>query len=151
MRLIDPEEGVLSLAQARDQGYAVDRGVAVAMAVISALLLLATAGGIVGLSSFWVGQRRRQIGMRRALGATRREILRHFQVENLLIVGVGVLLGMALAVGVNLWLMARGELPRMPLSFALLGALVLWLLGQMAVLWPARRAAAVPPVAALRM
>jgi putative ABC transport system permease protein len=54
-------------------------------------------------------------------------------------------------VGVNLWLMARGELPRMPLSFALLGALVLWLLGQMAVLWPARRAAAVPPVAALRM
>jgi putative ABC transport system permease protein len=151
MRLIDPEEGVLSLAQARDLGYAVDRGVAIAMAVISALLLLATAGGIVGLSSFWVGQRRRQIGMRRALGATRREILRHFQVENLLIVGVGVLLGMALAVGVNLWLMARGELPRMPLSFALLGALVLWLLGQMAVLWPARRAAAVPPVAALRM
>lgn len=151
MRLIDAEQGVLSLAQARELGYAVDRGVATAMALISALLLLATAGGIVGLSSFWVGQRRRQIGMRRALGATRREILRHFQLENFLIVGAGVVLGVALAVGANLWLMSRGELPRMPMSFAGLGALVLWILGQMAVFGPARRAAAVPPVAAIRM
>jgi putative ABC transport system permease protein len=62
-----------------------------------------------------------------------------------------IVLGVALAVGANLWLMARGELPRMPLSFALLGALVLWLLGQIAVFGPARRAAAVPPVAAIRM
>lgn len=150
LRLIDAEEGVLTLAQARELGYAVDRGVAISMAVISALLLLATAGGIVGLSSFQVSQRRRQIGMRRALGATQGDILAYFQIENFLIVGAGVALGSALAIGGNLWLMAHGELPRMPPLFVLWGALVLWLLGQIAVLGPARRAASVPPVAAIR-
>ena len=114
------------------------------------MLLLATTAGIVGLSSFWVSQRRRQIGIRRALGATRGDILAYFQIENFLIVGVGVSLGIALAVAGNLWLMARGELPRMPPLFALLGALVLWLLGQIAVLGPARRAAAISPVAAIQ-
>lgn len=108
MRLIDPDEGVLTLTQAREAGYAIDRGVATAMVVLSALLLLATAGGIVGLSSFWVSQRRRQIGMRRALGATRSDILAYFQVENFLIVGAGVALGVMLAIGANLWLMERG-------------------------------------------
>lgn len=150
MRLIDPDEGVLTLTQARERGYAIDRGVATAMVVLSALLLLATAGGIVGLSSFWVSQRRRQIGMRRALGATRGNILAYFQIENFLIVGAGVALGVVLAIGGNLWLMERGELPRMPPWSALVGALVLWSLGQIAVLGPARRAAAVPPVAAIR-
>lgn len=150
MRLIDPDEGVLTLTQAREQAYAIDRGVATAMVVLSVLLLLATAGGIVGLSSFWVSQRRRQIGMRRALGATRGDILAYVRIENFLIVGAGVVLGVVLAVGANLWLMARGELPRMPPWFALAGALVLWLLGQLAVLGPARRAAGVAPVAAIR-
>jgi putative ABC transport system permease protein len=151
MRLIDAEEGVLTLAQARELGYAIDRGVAITMAVISVMLLLATTAGIVGLSSFWVSQRRRQIGIRRALGATRGDILAYFQIENFLIVGVGVGLGIALAVAGNLWLMARGELPRMPPLFALLGALVLWLLGQIAVLGSARRAAAISPVAAIQV
>jgi putative ABC transport system permease protein len=150
MRLIDPDEGVLTLTQAREAGYAIDRGVATAMVVLSVLLLLATAGGIVGLSSFWVSQRRRQIGMRRALGATRSDILAYFQFENFLIVGAGVGLGAMLAIGANLWLMERGELPRMPPWFALVGAVALLLLGQVAVLGPARRAAAVAPVAAVR-
>jgi putative ABC transport system permease protein len=150
MRLIDPDEGVLTLTQARELGYAIDRGVATAMVVLSVLLLLATAGGIVGLSSFWVSQRRRQIGMRRALGATRGDILAYFRIENFFIVGAGVVLGVVFAIGANLWLMGRGEIPRMPPWFALAGALVLWLLGQIAVLGPARRAAAVAPVAAIR-
>jgi ABC-type antimicrobial peptide transport system permease subunit len=41
--------------------------------------LIITAFGIVGLTSYWVSQRRRQIGIRRALGATRQAILRYFQ------------------------------------------------------------------------
>jgi putative ABC transport system permease protein len=114
------------------------------------LLLLATAGGIVGLSSFWVGQRRRSIGVRRALGATRGDILRYFQTENALIVGIGVVLGAALGIAANLSLMTHYELPRMPLWVLAVGALLLWLLGQLAVFGPARRAAAVPPVEATR-
>lgn len=150
MRLINPEDGVITLAQARAQGYAADRGVAIMMGAICVLLLLATAGGIVGLSSFWVGQRRRSIGVRRALGATRGDILRYFQAENALIVGIGVVLGVALGIAANLSLMTHYELPRLPLWVLGVGALLLWLLGQIAVFGPARRAGAVPPVEATR-
>lgn len=150
MRLIDPDEGVVTLAQARAQGYATDRGVAITMAVVCVLLLLATAGGIVGLSSFWVSQRHRQIGIRRALGATRGDILRYFQLENFLIVSGGVALGMALGYGADLSLMSHFELPRLPWYTMPLGALLLWLLGQLAVYGPARQAAQVAPVRAIR-
>ncbi len=150
MRTINPGSGVISLQQARDKGYATDRGVAIMMAAVCALLLLATAGGIVGLSSFWVSQRRRQIGVRRALGATRRDILGYFQTENFLIVSAGIGLGTLLGMAANLLLMNWWELPRMPLWVLAVGAVLLWLLGQLAVLGPARRAAAVPPVEATR-
>lgn len=149
-RLIDPDRDVVSLIQAREQGYATDRGVAIMMAAVCALLLLATAGGIVGLSSFWVSQRRRQIGVRRALGATRGDILGYFQAENFLIVSGGVVLGSGLGVLANVALMRQYEMARMPLWLLAVGAVLLWLLGQLAVLGPARRAAAVPPVEATR-
>lgn len=119
------------------------------LGVITALLLI-TALGIVGLTSFWVQQRRRQIGIRRAIGATRSDILRYFQTENFLIVTGGILLGMGLAFGLNLMLMKFYELPRLPLYYLPIGALTLWALGQLAVLGPALRAAAVPPVVATR-
>jgi putative ABC transport system permease protein len=119
------------------------------LGVIAALLLV-TALGIVGLASFWVAQRRRQIGVRRALGATRSDILRYFQTENFLIVSMGVALGMVLAYGLNIWLMLSYELPRLPVYYLPIGVVVLWLLGQLAVLAPAFRAAAVPPVVATR-
>lgn len=117
---------------------------------VIAALLLVTALGIVGLASFWVAQRRKQIGVRRALGATRRDILHYFQTENFLIVSMGVVLGMVFAYGLNIWLMLSYELPRLPAYYLPIGVAVLWLLGQMAVLAPALRAAAVPPVVATR-
>jgi putative ABC transport system permease protein len=113
-------------------------------------LLFVTALGIAGLAGFWVQQRTRTIGIRRAIGATRGDILRYFQTENFLIVGGGVVLGAALAVLLNLVLMQHYELPRLPLYYLPIGAAALWLLGQLAVLGPALRAAAVPPVVATR-
>ena len=113
-------------------------------------LLFVTALGIAGLASFWVQQRRRSIGIRRAIGATRGDILRYFQTENFLIVSAGVLLGAVVATGLNLALMHAYELPRLPLIYLPIGALAMWLLGQLAVLSPALRAAAVPPVVATR-
>ncbi|MDQ1120359.1 MULTISPECIES: FtsX-like permease family protein [Pseudoxanthomonas] len=127
-----------------------DRDMIGLLGVVCAALLLVTALGIIGLASFWVAQRTRQIGVRRALGATRAQILRYFQVENFLLVGIGIGLGMLLAYALNQLLMSRYELPRLPLAYLPAGAVVLWLLGQVAVLWPARRAAAVPPAIATR-
>jgi putative ABC transport system permease protein len=149
-RVINDEDGVLSFAQVRAKAYERDRGMAILMGVICVVLLAITAAGIVGLTSFWVGQRRKQIGVRRALGATRHDILKYFMTENLLISCGGVLLGALLAVVINLWLVTRFEMHRLSLVYLLIGVVILLLLGQGAVLAPAMRASKVPPVEATR-
>ena len=139
-----------TLSTLREAYFRQDRLMAgILLGVITALLLV-TALGIIGLTSFWVQQRRRQIGIRRAVGATRGDILRYFQIENFLIVSVGIVLGMLLAFALSLTLMKFYELPRLPLYYLPIGAVTLWLLGQLSVLGPALRAAAVPPVVATR-
>ncbi len=134
----------------RQRYFKDDRAMAGLLLGVIAALLLVTALGIVGLASFWVAQRRRQIGIRRAVGATRRDILHYFQAENFLIVGFGIGLGLVLAVSLNLTLMHYYELARLPWWYLPVAALALWLLGQAAVLAPALRAARVPPVVATR-
>jgi len=127
-----------------------DRAMVWLLLVVIACLLALTALGVVGLSSFWVQQRTHQIGVRRAVGATRGDILRHFLVENFLIVGLGIVAGSAAAVGLNAWLMHHYELARLPLTWLPSGALVLWALGLASAFGPALRAAAVPPAMATR-
>lgn len=130
--------------------YRQDRAMAWLLVSVIVALLIVTALGIVGLASFWVQQRTKQIGVRRALGATRAQILRYFQTENFLLATFGIVLGMIAAYGINQLLMGRYELPRLPLVYLPAGAIALWLLGQIAVYGPARRAAAVPPAVATR-
>ncbi|MGE4459147.1 MULTISPECIES: FtsX-like permease family protein [Stenotrophomonas] len=136
--------------EGRAKYFANDRDMIGLLLIVSALLLLVTALGIVGLASFWVQQRTKQIGIRRALGATKGQILRYFQTENFLLATIGIIVGMLLAYLLNQWLMGRYELPRLPLLYLPLGAAALWLLGQVAVFGPARRAAAIPPAVATR-
>lgn len=145
-----PAAGVQTFAQMRGQYFERDTTM-ISLLLASALgLLFVTALGITGLASFWVQQRTRSIGIRRAVGATRGDILRYFQTENFLIVSGGIVLGLVLAVLLNQLLMKNYELPRLPLIYLPIFAVVLWLLGQLAVLGPALRAATVPPVVATR-
>ena len=144
------QEGSQTISDLRTSSFRQDRAMAGMLVGVIVALLLITALGIVGLASFWVQQRRRQIGIRRAIGATRSDILRYLQIENFLIVSFGIALGMALAFALNILLMKFYELPHLPLYYLPIGALVLWGLGQLAVLGPALRAAAVPPVVATR-
>jgi putative ABC transport system permease protein len=137
-------------AQLRNKALAKSRAAVWLLAGVCLIVLIVTAAGIMGLTSYWVGQRRRQIGIRRALGARRRNILHDLQWENLMVVGVGVLLGLAAAYGINLWLMHHYELSRLPWQYLPMGAALLLALGQLAVLAPALRAANVPPVVATR-
>lgn len=150
MRMIESKDGVLSYAQVRRQAFERDRGMAILMSIICAVLLAITAAGIVGLTSFWVGQRRKQIGVRRALGATHGDILRYFMTENLLISLGGVGIGVLLTFGLNLWLVTRFTLHVLPVTYVLGGVVMLLLLGQGAVFPPALRASRVPPVEATR-
>lgn len=150
LRMMPGSWGVQSFAQIRAKAYRADRGMAILMGAICVILLCMTAAGMVGLTSFWVLQRRRQIGVRRALGAQRSDILRYFLVENLFITGTGVLFGVLLAALLNGWLMHRYALPRLPLTWAMVGMVLMLALGQAAACVPARRAARVPPMVATR-
>ena len=148
-RIIDPDQ-MRTYAQIRHAYFQRDTTM-IGLLIASALgLLFVTALGIGGLANFWVQQRTRTIGIRRALGATRGDILGYFQTENFLIVTAGVVLGVVLAVILNLLLMTHYELPRLPLWYLPIGAGALWVLGQLAVLSPAFHASRASPVVAMR-
>ena len=144
------EENSKTFEQLRREYYQAPRAMAWLLGIVCVALLLVTALGIIGLASFWVQQRTKQIGVRRALGATRGQILRYFQTENFLLASIGIALGMLLAFAINQLLMGRYEMARLPLYYLPAGAVLLWTLGQLAVYAPARRAASVPPAVATR-
>jgi putative ABC transport system permease protein len=141
---------VRPITQVRSEAYADDRAMAIILGVVIFCLLTITALGIVGMASFWVAQRTRQIGTRRALGATKFDILRYFQTENFIITTMGLIAGGILAYGLSLWLMQQYQSPRLPWYYVPVGFLCLWALGQLAVLGPALRASRVPPAVATR-
>lgn len=146
-RIID---GAQTMTEVRAAAYLEDSAMIKLLLFIVCLLTAITSLGIVGLASFSVARRAKQIGTRRALGATQRAILRYFMLENFLISSVGVLTGALLAVGLNIWMVQVFELT--PISWYIIPAamLVLWIVGQAAVLGPARRASRVSPATATR-
>lgn len=117
---------------------------------VAAIVLIVTVIGIMGLTGFWIQRRTREIGIRRALGARRVDILGYFLGENVTIVVIGSLLGVLLAYAGNLTMMHYYSLPRLPLWYLPVGALAMLFISQIAVLSPALRAARIPPVAAIR-
>jgi len=139
-----------SMAQVRTDAYRGEHALVLLLSVICAALLIVTSFGIVGLTSYWVGQRRQQIGIRRALGATRHAIVSYFQTENLMIASAGSIAGIVFGIVLNLWMVRSFEMVRMNNSWTLVGAVVILLLSQLAVLWPALRAASIPPALAVR-
>jgi putative ABC transport system permease protein len=141
---------VRTFAEMRRAAYSGERKQSVVLAVVCALLLTVTALGVVGLSSYWVAQRTRYIGMRRALGARRSDILGYFHLENLIIAGIGALLGIALGVCGNIWLAASFSITRMSPGFVCAGVVIILALCQAAVVWPALRAASISPAMAFR-
>jgi putative ABC transport system permease protein len=139
-----------TVSEYREKRYRNERALAWMLIAISALLLLVTASGIVGMTALRVDQRRKQIGVRRALGARWRDILRYFIVENIVITSGGIVAGLLAAVALNRVLMAQLDMARLPLEYLALGAAALWALGIAAVYGPASRAASISPAIATR-
>ena len=128
-----------------------DDGSMIKMLTFTIVLLVAvTALGIVGLASFSVSRRTKQIGTRRALGATKVAIQRYFMTENLVISGIGVTFGAALTIGLNMIMIEEFALTRVAWYLVPAAMAILMLVGQVAVLGPARRASSVPPAVATR-
>jgi putative ABC transport system permease protein len=139
-----------SMEEIRERRYSHEKAGAGMLVAVTLGLLVVTASGIVGVATLWVNQRRKQIGVRRALGARRLDILRYFLTENFLITSTGVVAGVGLAIGLNQFLVSKVELARLPFAYVGAGMAALWILGLVAVLGPAWRAAAVPPAVATR-
>jgi putative ABC transport system permease protein len=134
----------------RTRRYQADKALAWMLIAVCALLLLVTASGIVGMSTLWVTQRTKQIGVRRALGARKMDVLTYFITENLIITSGGIVFGLLFALGVNQLLVSQFELSRLPLSYLFIAPLIFWLLGIAAVFAPAWRAANTSPSIATR-
>lgn len=134
----------------RDEFHGRDRLLVASLNAVMALLVLVTALGIVGLTSFSVTERQRQIGTRRALGADRMAIVRHFLLENWMVTSFGVVLGVVLAYGLNFGIVTWVAGAKLSPATVTAGALALWVIGLGAALGPALRGARVAPAIATR-
>ncbi len=133
-----------------DRSYRFDKVMAGVLVSVVVLLIMLTALVIVGLASYFVTQRTRQIGTRRALGATRFDIIRYFLIENWIITTGGIITGCILTIIVSYWLETSFDLPRLEPGY-LIGAIILfWVLSQFAAYFPAKRASNIPPAIATR-
>jgi putative ABC transport system permease protein len=139
-----------TMEDTRKLAYVADSALIKIMSFIVLLLTVITALGIVGLASFNVSRRTRQIGIRRALGATKPAIVRYFMIENSIVSAIGLALGSALAIGLNIVMVEAFSLEPLAWYVIPVGVLALWTVGQLAVAGPARRASNVAPAIATR-
>ena len=153
-RLLQVNDGrnveMKTVTEIKDRYFTEARIVIGAMSAVIVLLVIVTGLGIVGVTSFSVTERRKQIGTRRALGATKPAILRYFLLENWIITNSGLILGIALAYALNFLLVTKAGGEKLDWRFVAAGVILLWLQGLFATLAPATRAAAVSPVIATR-
>jgi putative ABC transport system permease protein len=139
-----------TMEETRERAYEGNNAMVNILATSIIILVAITTLGIAGLTSFNVSRRTKQIGTRRALGASRKAILRYFLTENLLFTGIGVVIGAIVGVGLNILMVNAFSIARFDWWLVPAAMLTMLVIGQIAVLFPARRAAAIPPAIATR-
>jgi predicted permease len=150
-------DATLPLAQIRTLGDLYDRSMArtsfmlVLLAIAAAMALLLGVIGIYGVLSYAVSQRRREIGIRLALGAQTRAIRALFLRQGLAVAGIGLAFGLAGAAACTRLMesLLFGVSPLDPITFAAM-PLVLVAAAMLASYLPTRRAVAVDPAETMR-
>jgi putative ABC transport system permease protein len=142
---------VKTLEEVRDDDLAGDRFGLVLFGFFAAIALALAAIGIYGVMAFSVGQRSHEIGLRMALGASRGNVVRMVMREGLALAGIGLVLGWvgAYFVGRTMQSMLFGVAALDVSAFCAVG-LMLMIAALVACYFPARRAAAIEPMQALR-
>jgi len=138
------------MEEVRESAYLEDTALIKILAFIVGMLTIITGLGIVGLASFNVSRRTRQIGIRRALGATKPAIVSYFMLENFLISSIGVVVGGILSVALNIVMVENFSLEPLAWYVIPVAMLALWTVGQAAVAGPARKASNITPAIATR-
>jgi len=139
-----------SMQELRSSFFQQERSMVRILVVVCFALLTVTGLGIFGLTSVWMQRRAHQIGIRRALGATRGQVIAHFMLENLTLAVAGIAAGITLAYTISTLLTQNYALPRLPLFYLIAGLLAALVLDQLSVLAAALRAARIPPTQAIR-
>ena len=144
--------GISSAQQIADQFRQITASVALLISVISSIGLLVGGVGVMNIMLMSVTQRTREIGVRRAIGARKRDVIWQFLTEAIVLTGsggvIGVLLGGAISLLINL---AVPSLPSsIPLWSIILAVTVSMSVGLLFGMYPAIKAARLDPVEALR-
>lgn len=146
-----PIASVVTLQELLDDSMARTAFTLIMLGIASAVALLLGAVGIYGVVSYAVSQRTREIGVRMALGARRSDVSRLVLREGVVLTGIGLLVGLAFAVGLTRLMSSLlfGVNPIDPFTYALV-SLALACIALLASYIPARRAASIHPTEALR-
>ncbi len=137
-----------SMTETKQRSYKGDNAMTKILWVVVSLLVIITALGIVGIVSFNVNQRTKQIGTRRALGARRVDIQRYFILENVLISSIGLAVGTLLAVSFNVYLVNTYRITPIDWYYLPIGMITMFGMGILSVWIPAQRASGISPAVA---
>lgn len=150
---VQPERdifGVFTMTEHLKRFYRDDQGLADLFMMLCGLMLFVTAISSYAYSQFHISRQKKFIGIRRALGARKKDILLYVLTENWLVYGIGCLLGILVAFGFNILLSQYIVLSKPDMMLFLLATAIIFISGTLATWLPANSTSNISPVVATK-